>query len=652
VTFFTDKYAKKLKGVTMSLSALRDQIVTTSAGKKDDLPWLKLAKFGDEKSADKSLRHDANVNGITGIELDYDKMKMTFDEAVRVIEAAHLYALLYTTPSHTNEQPKWRILLPTSSELPPTERAQLVARVNGLFGGIFDPASFTLSQSYLFGSVNGNKAHRAKIVDGDFVDLRPDLDAGAMHKNTAPKKSNGTTASRGWATPLKKIIEGNDLHDSTRDLSAMLVTAGTNPGAAVNVVRDIMEQSLAPRDERFQERYEDIPRLVDSAQKFAPEPVENPGLGVCDAGDDTEKPPPRGWLLGNVFARKFMSSLLAEGGGGKTAYRYAQALALASGRPLTGEHIFQRSRVLIISLEDDVDELRRRILAARLHHNVDLSEVKGWLFYSAPGGKASKLLTTDRGGRAVRGLLAANIEAEIVANKIDLVIIDPFVKSHSVEENLNSVIDDVVQILTDLADKHNIGIDSPHHTSKGPADPGNANRGRGASAMKDAGRLVYTLTPMSVDEAKLFDINPDDRRQFVRIDSGKVNITKHFPAAKWFRLVGVALGNATDLYPAGDDVQTVEPWQPPNVMAGVTPAEFEKVAAAIQAGKWRKSSQAADWVGHAVAEALDLDLGDDRDRTKVRSLVRAWLKARTLVVVKRQNERYVEKEFVEVPANE
>ena len=80
-----------------------DQIVTTSAGKKDDLPWLKLAKFGDEKSADKSLRHDANVNLITGIELDYDKKEMAFDEAVRVIEAARLYALLYTTPSHTNE---------------------------------------------------------------------------------------------------------------------------------------------------------------------------------------------------------------------------------------------------------------------------------------------------------------------------------------------------------------------------------------------------------------------------------------------------------------------------------------------------------------------------------------------------------------------
>ncbi len=65
------------------------------------------------------------------------------------------------------------------------------------------------------------------------------------------------------------------------------------------------------------------------------------GLDEWDAGDDDAPIPPRGWLLGNVFCRRFVSSLLAEGGAGKTALRTAQALALASGQPLTGEHVFQ-----------------------------------------------------------------------------------------------------------------------------------------------------------------------------------------------------------------------------------------------------------------------------------------------------------------------
>ena len=119
------------------------------------------------------------------------------------------------------------------------------------------------------------------------------------------------------------------------------------------------------------------------------------GLGEWDAGDDAELPPPRGWLLGNVFCRRFMSSLLADGAVGKTALRYAQLFPLATGNPLTGEHVFQRCRVLIVSLEDDVDELRRRILAARLHYNIDLAELKGWLFLAAPGAAGGKLMTSD-----------------------------------------------------------------------------------------------------------------------------------------------------------------------------------------------------------------------------------------------------------------
>src|SRR5437763_8953753 len=87
------------------------------------------------------------------------------------------------------------------------------------------------------------------------------------------------------------------------------------------------------------------------------------------------------------------------------------------------------------------------------------------------------------------------------------------------------------------------------HVNKGLPDPGNANRGRGASAFKDAGRLVYTLTPMSDDEAKLFDMGEDERRRLVRMDNAKVNIAPRPVGAKWFKLVGVPLGNRTDLYP-------------------------------------------------------------------------------------------------------
>jgi hypothetical protein len=158
------------------------------------------------------------------------------------------------------------------------------------------------------------------------------------------------------------------------------------------------------------------------------------------------------------------------------------------------------------------------------------------------------------------------------------------VKAHSVEENNNSAIDDVVQILTDLGAKYDIAVDAPHHTSKGSAEPGNASRGRGASAMNNGGRLVYTLATMSPEEAKAFGVSENDRKNYIRMDSGKVNITRSLGAAQWFCLVGVSLDNATEMYPNGDEVQTVEPWKPPDAWADLSTDLLNRVLTEIDAG--------------------------------------------------------------------
>jgi hypothetical protein len=257
-------------------------------------------------------------------------------------------------------------------------------------------------------------------------------------------------------------------------------------------------------------------------------------LLLLDAGDVYGPIPARGWLLRNVLCRRFVSSLIADGGVGKTALRLAQLLSLATGKPLTGEHVFTRCRVSVVSLEDDVDELRRRLRAACLHHSIERDDLKGWLFLAAPGAAGGKIMTIDAHGRPIVGTLAAKLSRAIAEYNIDVISLDPFVKTHSVEENSNSMIDYVVQVLADLAVKHNIAVDVPHHAAKGPADPGNANRGRGASAMKDAARLVYTLSPMTPEEAQTFGISEADRRRLIRMDSAKVNIAPPIPKQNGF----------------------------------------------------------------------------------------------------------------------
>ena len=78
-----------------------------------------------------------------------------------------------------------------------------------------------------------------------------------------------------WAYLIDKILKGADLHSSIVSLSAKMATSGMNGGAAINLIQSLMDLSSAPRDERYWDRYYDIQRAWDSAQKFAPEKGES-----------------------------------------------------------------------------------------------------------------------------------------------------------------------------------------------------------------------------------------------------------------------------------------------------------------------------------------------------------------------------------------
>lgn len=160
VTFFQSPGAPSEREEAVSLRGLLDRLRTTTAPSKGALPWLKLARFGDMRTERGSLRHDANVLEIHGIEADYDGEQLTMERARAVLQGAGLAAVLYTSPSHTPDNPRWRLLCPTSAPLPPDARVALVARVNGLFVGALANESFALSQSYYYGAVEGGLARR------------------------------------------------------------------------------------------------------------------------------------------------------------------------------------------------------------------------------------------------------------------------------------------------------------------------------------------------------------------------------------------------------------------------------------------------------------------------------------------------------------
>jgi len=79
---------------------------------------------------------------------------------------------------------------------------------------------------------------------------------------------------------------------------------------------------------------------------------------------------------------------------------------------------------LLISLEDDKDELSRRARTAMLHHGIEPAKLKGWLFLKAIEGPR---IAEERDGRVVAGAVDGMVRCAIKRRRIDLVILDPLV---------------------------------------------------------------------------------------------------------------------------------------------------------------------------------------------------------------------------------
>lgn len=153
---------------------------------KTACPWIKLATFGNMRTGKNSLRHNANVMSVTGVEGDYDGGEVSPEDAVAMLEKHQIRAIVYTSPSHTAKKPRWRVIAPCAKAHAPSARTALLARVNGALGGILADESFTLSQSYYFGRVEGVEYKVLMTFgdadDGSCVDDLDELDDIAIRK--------------------------------------------------------------------------------------------------------------------------------------------------------------------------------------------------------------------------------------------------------------------------------------------------------------------------------------------------------------------------------------------------------------------------------------------------------------------------------------
>jgi AAA domain-containing protein len=375
------------------------------------------------------------------------------------------------------------------------------------------------------------------------------------------------------------------------------------------------------------------------------------------------------FLYDKHLLRGTVSATVATGSTGKSSKSIVEALEMATGKPLLGVSVQRQVmvnpkepdpemtpellaklksepggglscdaldnprqivplRVLLINLEDNREAVDKRIAAVMRHYKLTPEDVGGRLFTIAKGELSFKIAAQSRSGVVVRNEPAIKgMIALLLEKKIDVFSIDPFIATHSVNENDNTAIRNVIECYDTIAEAANCAVSIWHHTRKSNGQEATIDSARGAGAFADACRSVRVLETMTAAEAKKTEL-PEHSRYF-RSFSGKLNFAPATDKSDWFQIISVPLDNGGGPFGDrlfGDDVGVVTTWVPPaNEKQELSMSEMSDICRAVAGAEWREDVRASMWVGKAIATAMNLDV--DTNKEKIKGILKTLLKS-------------------------
>jgi RecA-family ATPase len=316
----------------------------------------------------------------------------------------------------------------------------------------------------------------------------------------------------------------------------------------------------------------EIRQIVESVGRYTPDPRASPELeaegaeiwdrlrlakaesveqevaqGICDLEDasigymlDTH-PPERQWIIPDILPLGVAGMLGGSGGVGKSYATLLLSCCIALEMDFWGIGTCSPGGVLILSAEDDRDEMHRRLHVVlhwmrQMYPKLDISPLRDRLFIADRVGE-NNLLTRVEDRTIVRTVLADQIVT--TANKVPdlkLVVIDPLSRFRAGSANGEEEATRFVESVETIRKGTGATVLVPSHTNK------ESSRGmvtgqdviRGSSALVDGMRWVGTLIQMSADEAKKRAMDPAEARAWVRFEIPKGNYSSAFPGV-WLK---------------------------------------------------------------------------------------------------------------------
>jgi len=426
-----------------------------------------------------------------------------------------------------------------------------------------------------------------------------------------------------------------------RDWAKCVKTIGNGLGAGILRPRKIPQSEFGGDDNT---RLIDVTRMIENGLRKARDqaasaahdepPVPEAGLIIATpfVWRDPSTLPRREFVYGKHLVRRYVSVTVAPGGVGKSSMVVADCLAMVTGRPLLmGNGLADPLRVWLFNAEDPRDEMERRIAAACIHYGIGAADIGDRLFLDSGREQDLVVAVSDKNGVKIAAPIVEAVVEQLKRNRIDVMIIDPFVSTHGVPENDNGAIDKVAKLWAHIADECNVAIEVVHHVRKTSDRDASVEDSRGAVSLLAAARSARVLNRMTSAQAEAAGMEPEERFSFFNVQYGKANLSKLNGKLAWHRMASVKLGNGGGGNLKGvlqDDAGVVTRWEWPSAaaVAEKVPQEaFTAIRARIAGGDYGQSSNAGDWAGHIVGEVLEIDTTDKAGKRRIEAMLRAWI---------------------------
>jgi len=219
--------------------------------KPSELGGFSCATFRDDHRA------KADVELATAVGLDLEGSEFDLDDAVMVLQANGLSAVVYTSFNYGKHGPRLRAIVPFSRPVTPNEYPVLFAHVSGILeeaGARVDPVAKDASRFWFAAGVPEGADYQSMLVDGAPLDVDRILAEADSPSRAAPLSSvslNGDRRDRYAAGALRRACEtiggaAEGTRNATLNKEAFAIARYVAAGELDELlVRDQLDQAAA-----------------------------------------------------------------------------------------------------------------------------------------------------------------------------------------------------------------------------------------------------------------------------------------------------------------------------------------------------------------------------------------------------------------------